>query len=257
MKFIPIVWLLLPTLVLAQTPDTTKTHKYVPPVKATPPVTDPLVLVNQLNNIQNYANINTQIKLVDNRYEGLRGTPYLVPDWSKGNIELMTGKVYADVPIKFDAASQNLVMLRPANKDSIIVFAGQIKQFTFQDADSNTFVYRRFPTMKTDDNVLKTGYFQILYAGKNILLKRTAKTFRKADYQQAYSANIRYDSYQDDVTYYLLRPDQTLTKLRRSKKPLFDALGGDQQALNDFASREKLSFKTDADMAKIVQFADQ
>ncbi len=220
------------------------------------PPSDPLVLLNQLNQLQNQSNINTQIRLVDNRYEGLRGTPYLIPNWSKGEIELVSGKTYANVPLKFDASSQNLVMLRPASKDSIILYANQIKRFAFQDADGNAFLYRRYPDMKTDDAELKEGYFQVLYVGKNSLLKRVSKTIRKADYKQAYSADVRYDAYQENVTYYLLRPDQSLVKVKRSRKSLFDAVGGDEAALKAFADREKLTFKTDADLAQLVKFAD-
>lgn len=251
-----VLLLLTQTMLLAQTSDTVKTTRLKsvkPTVVETPAsVTDPLLLNNQLVNVNSVS----QIRLVDNRYEGLRGTPYLVPNWSKGEIELVTGKVYADVPVKFDALTQNLVMLRPAQKDSIVVYANQIKRFSFQDSDGNPFVYRRFPAIKTDDAGLKESYFQVLYTGKNALLKRTGKVLRKADFKQAYSSNIRYDVYEDDVTYYLLRPDQNLVKLKRARKSLFEAVGGDQNALKAFSDREKLSFKTDADMAKLIQFAD-
>ncbi|MBC8152550.1 MAG: hypothetical protein H7Z72_06530 [Bacteroidetes bacterium] len=254
MKTLPVVFLLAvtPALLLAQN-DTTKTTRPRPAAETpnTPPA-DALLLNNQLGN----TSTSTQIRLVDNRYEGLRGTPYLVPTWSKGEIELVTGRVYADVPLKFDALTQNLVILRPAQKDSILVYANQIKRFSFQDTDGNPFVYRRFPAVKTDDAELKESYFQVLYTGKNTLLKRTGKTLRKADFKQAYSSNVRYDAYEDNVTYYLLRPDQNLVKLKRARKSLFETLGGDQNALKAFADREKLSFKTDVDMAKLIQFAD-
>lgn len=256
MKTLPVAFLLvlLPTLLLAQTRDTTKTTQPKTTAETSTPTAaaDIVLLNNQLTNTGSSA----QLRLVDNRYEGLRGTPYLVPTWSKGEIELVTGKVYADVPLKFDALTQNLVILRPAQKDSILVYANQIKRFSFQDTDGNPFVYRRFPALKTDDTELKESYFQVLYTGKNTLLKRTGKTLRKADFKQAYSSNVRYDAYEDNVAYYLLRPDQSLTKLKRARKPLFEALGGDQNALKDFADREKLTFKTDIDMAKLIQFAD-
>ena len=254
--FFSTVLFVSPLLVLAQSPDTTKTVRYKPPVQAAMPHTDPLVLLNQLNQLQNQSNINTQIRLVDNRYEGLRGTPYLIPTWSTGEIELTSGKTYASVPLKFDASSQNLVVLRPAQKDSIIVYANQIKRFAFQDADGNAFLYRRYPDLKTDDDALREGYFQVLYVGKNTLLKRVSKSIRRADYKQAYSADVRYDAYQEDVLYYLLRPDRTLVKLKRNRKSLSEALGGDEAALKAFAEQEKLSFKTDADMAKLIKFAD-
>ncbi len=254
--FATILLLSTPLLLRAQVPDTAKTVRYKAPVQAAMPPSDPLVLLNQLNQLQNQSNINTQIRLVDNRYEGLRGTPYLIPTWSKGEIELISGKTYAGVPLKFDASSQNLVMLRPAMKDSLILYANQIKRFAFQDDDGNAFLYRRYPDLKTDDAALKEGYFQVLYVGKNTLLKRVSKTIRKADYKQAYSADVRFDSYQESVDYYLLRPDQTLVKLKRNRKSLSEALGGDEAALKAFAEQEKLSFKTDTDMAKLVKFAE-
>lgn len=256
--FVAVFFVVSPLLLSAQTPDTAKTVRYRQPVRKPTAIlpADELILLNQLNSLNNNGNTNTQIRLVDNRYEGLRGTPYLVPAWSKGEIELTTGKVYASVPMKFDASNQNLVVLRPPANDSIIVYANQIKRFAFQDTEGNTFLYRRYPDLKTDNAALKNGYFQVLYAGKNTLLKQVTKTIRRADYRQPYSPGVAYDSYQEDVAYYLLRPDNTLAKVKRSRKSLLDTVGGDQGALKAFADREKLSFKTDDDMAKLIKFAD-
>ena len=197
---------------------------------------------------------------IDTRYEGLRGTPYFQPNWAKGQIELANGRKYTDVPIKFDAHRQALILLRPKQgNDSIIIDQQTVNQFrlaasTGNDSDGREYLFKRYPTVKADDPAVRDGYFLVLYEGKTALLKRVSKSFRNADYKAAYSSGVRYDTYADANTYYVLKPDQKLTKVKLSKKSLLDALDSKNDALKTFA--DKLSFKSETDAATLVQQYD-
>ena len=234
----------------AQQPDSTKTR----PKQASNPNA-------QRNGYETYQSTSqiigtgpyTMVNTIDQRYEGLRGSPYFLPEWNKGQIEMVSGQNYKDVPIKFDAHRQELILLRTGVKnDSIIVNANQVKSFQFQSSDGQFYVFRRFPTAKTDDEALKEGYFLVLYQGKSTLLKRIVKTFKQADYKNPYSNDIRYDEFKPISSYYLLKPDQTLTKVKLSDKSLIESFGDHKDELKAFAKQEKLTIKTEADAIQLV-----
>ena len=200
---------------------------------------------------------NGMINTIDHRYEGLRGTPYFLPEWTKGQIEMTAGQNYTNVPLKFNAYQQQLMLLRTwSHNDSIIVDATQVKRFTLKNDNGQTYLFERLPEAKTNDKSLKDGYFLVLYEGKNVLLKRVAKTFKAADYKNPYANDVRYDSFRDVFSYYLLKPDQTLTRVKLSDKSLIDALGDRKDELKAFVKQENLYFKTDNDAVTLVKKYD-
>lgn len=201
--------------------------------------------------------VNTMINTIDHRYEGLRGTPYFLPEWNKGQIEMVAGQHYTDVPIKFNAYRQYLILLRPrSGNDSIIVHTNQVKSFQFKNSDGQVYTFRHIPTAKTDDEVLKEGYFLVLYQDKSALLKRILKTFRPADYKNPYSNGTRYDEFRPAVSYYILKPDQTLEKVKLTDKSIIDALGAHTDELKAFAKQNNLSGRTENDAIQLVQKYD-
>ena len=200
---------------------------------------------------------NVIISTIDNRYEGLRGTPYFLPEWNKGQIEMVAGQHYKEVPIKFDAYRQHLILLRPkSGNDSIIVNAGQVKSFQFRNDAGQVYTFRRIPMAKTNDEALKEGYFLVLYQDKSALLKRVVKTIKSADYKNPYSNGTRYDEFQNQISYYILKPDQTLEKVKLNEKSIIEALDAHADELKIFAKQNKLSGKTEDDAIQLVQKYD-
>ncbi|GAA4459875.1 hypothetical protein GCM10023189_34140 [Nibrella saemangeumensis] len=209
----------------------------------------------RVRNMMLLSTDNNIMPTVDTRYEGLQGTPYFIPNWSRGQVDLTNGTHQTNVPLKFDAHRQSLLILREKMRDSIIVNPNQIKAFTIMDADGNGYLFKRY-TGLTGDKQLSEGYFMVLYEGKNAMLKRVNKLFKKADFKGGYSADIRYDSYTDDVSFYLLRPDKSLVKLKKSKKAVLDALSDKKADVARFIDEKKLDFKSEYDLAQVVQYYD-
>ncbi|GAB3896246.1 hypothetical protein [Spirosoma agri] len=224
-------------------------------VSAQTQTTDPTVDL-RLNNLNNPSS-GPLIFRVDSRYEGQHGSPYLLPDWTKGQVSLRDGRQYKDVPLKFDAYRQALILLRPkSGNDSIIIDRQTIARFLLINPDGQPYLFSRYPTAKLSDEEVRDGFFLILYEGKTALLKRIAKVFKSADYKGGYSANIRYDSFSDAISYYILKPDQTLTKIKLSKKAMLDAMIDKEAALKPFIDQQKLSFKTEEDAITLVKQYD-
>lgn len=242
-------------LLLAQTRDSVKT-------KSEARVINP----QQRNGYETYQNAaevsgvnlnpGATINTVDHRYEGLRGTPYFLPEWNKGQIEMVSGQSYTEVPIKFDAFRQHLILLRSwVGGDSIIVNADQVKSFQLRN-NGQSYLFKRFPAVKMGDETLKEGYFMVLYEGKSSLLKRVVKTFKQADYKNPYSNDIRYDEFKLTSSYYLLNPDQTLVKVKLSDKALIEALSSHKGELKAFVKQENLTFRTENDAIQLVKKYD-
>ncbi|GAB3775029.1 hypothetical protein GCM10028818_18570 [Spirosoma horti] len=255
--FLTTIALLSLSIGYAQTRDTTKANSASRQDSPTP--------LNQRNGYETYqstnqiigAGPNGMVNTLDNRYEGLKGTPYFLPDWINGQVEMTTGKNYTNVPLKFNAHKQQLILLRTGfGNDSIIIDANQVKHFALNSKDGQVYFFERLPTAKTNDQTLKDGYFLLLYQGKNALLKRIAKTVKSADYKNPYASDVRYDAYQNAFSYYLLRPDQTLTKVKLSDKSIIDALGDRKEELKAFVKQENLLFKTDTDAILLVKKYD-
>ncbi|GAB3703321.1 hypothetical protein GCM10027592_33160 [Spirosoma flavus] len=194
------------------------------------------------------------INTIDHRYEGLRGTPYFLPEWNKGQIEMAAGQNYKDVPIKFDAFRQQLMLLRTwMGNDSILVNSETVKSFQFRDANGQTYVFRHLTSPQESQ---PQGYFLVLYTGKTSLLKRIEKKFKAADFKDPYSNSVRYDSFRETNTYFLQNPDQSLTKIKLSDKALFEAIADHQDELKAFAKQASLNLKTEEGAASLLKKYD-
>jgi len=261
-RYLLIMLLLLPALLRAQTIDTNRVSRPLRPEPAQPVATasQRAPLTNQeksqiINAVGGGSHPGVMIHTIDNRYEGLRGTPYFLAGWSKGQIAQTNGQRYVDVPIKFDAFRQALILLRPkVGNDSIIIDRRTVSRFELTSAEGQSYAFRHYPEVKLPDDTGDGGYFLILYEGNTTLLKRIAKTLQKADYKQPYSVDIRYDSFENDHAYYILKPNQLLTKVKLSKKSLLDTLSDKRSGLSAFA--DTLNLKTETDAAALVRQYD-
>jgi hypothetical protein len=253
-----------PVYVIAQTPDSVKTQPARVMSDVQPTVTRTTGLESGVLGLMQGNSTNTFVNVIDNRYEGLRGTPYFLPNWLPGDVELNGGVKYRNQRLKFNAATQNLLVKEPRTGDSVIVDAQQIRHFLLYQAvvtdtskHQNAWFFKRYTDLKTNEKDLGNGYFLVLYDGKTTLLKQVRKIFKKADYKDPYSTNVRYDTYDEEGIYYILRPDRELVRIKRNKKALIEVLTDQKEALTAFADQQKLTGKNDEDLVKLVAFYDK
>lgn len=201
------------------------------------------------------------VRTFDQRYEGLRGTPYMYPYWAKGYVVLTNGQRYNKARIKYDAYKQDLVITQPpVRPDSIVIDRDRVSWFVIQTPDSGAAIlFRRFPDVRTNDPALTNSYYRVLHDGPHALLQRITKTFRQANYQGAYSRDVRYDSFDNKVDYYVLGPDRRLTKVKLTTKHLLSALTDDpsmQLPATVLDGLRKRTVNTEAQAVKLVSDFD-
>lgn len=196
-------------------------------------------------------NASTVVRSFDNRYQGMRGSPYLFNHWIPADITYANNKTQTDVPVKYDVYANQLVMRRPQG-DSVVIVS-LVSGFLLKDVNSGkNRVFSRFKDTPTNDPSLKEEFLEVLYEGKTALLVRYDKTLLKASYQGAYNANRPYDELQDEKSYYLRKPDQTLVKTKLNKKQLLEHLGATAE-LKKWVDTEKLDLKKEADAVRLLK----
>ncbi|MFN8349158.1 MAG: hypothetical protein U0X91_29430 [Spirosomataceae bacterium] len=188
----------------------------------------------------------------DSRYEGFKGSPLFISEWIKGQMAFVDGKVFKEIPLKYNAYTKELLMKRPSG-DSLIVFPYQVLSFTINDPVTKAdFTFKRYPKAQTPKYDMRDVYFLVLYEGKTSLLKLVSKTLKKADFKDPYSNNVRYDTYEDDNSYYLLKADGSMVKVKRSKKSVLDALSDKEIAIKALLEQEKIEFKSERELVRVV-----
>jgi len=197
-------------------------------------------------------NSSTVVRLFDNRYQGMRGSPYLLTHWMQADITYANNKTEKDVPVKYDVYANRLVMRRPQG-DSVVIVSPTVSGFLLKDVNSGkNRVFSRFNDAKTDDSSLKEELLEVLYEGKTALLVRYDKTILGASYQGAYNANRPYDELQDEKNYYLRKPDQTFVKTKLNKKQLLEHLNATAE-LKKWVDTQKLDLKKEADVVRLLK----
>lgn len=187
----------------------------------------------------------------DNRYEGVRGTPYLKNAWQNAQLTSVEGKVYSNVPLKYDVYS-NLLAVKNSKGDSISSETINIKEFTWVGTGM-TFVKEPLLDNATDIKNFSRFYQQLFKGNKTTFLKNYRKELLKADYQGGYSANRRYDELIDEVDYFLKKGNQ-IEKIKLNEKSVLKFTFDKEKEVKEFLKKQKLNLKNEADVIKLLQF---
>ena len=135
----------------------------------------------------------------DNRYEGVKGTPFLFDDWSLGSVLYDNTLFSKELEYRYDVIKNDL-HIRFRSGEVRIPDNFHILQFSLKDKQGKTHFF---------DHALVTGertdqFYEVLYSGKQTqLLKLVKKELRKADYKGAYSTDQRSDEFTTKTKYFL------------------------------------------------------
>ncbi|GAA4380046.1 hypothetical protein [Hymenobacter koreensis] len=194
----------------------------------------------------------------DDRYEGVRGTPYVMRMWLPADITLNSNVRIPSVRLKYDAL-RNHILARPDNTrpDSVLLNPASVKSFAFQDAlvPNQRRLFRRFDEAQSPSE--KQAFVEVLYEGQYSLLKHYRKEYRKANFKGAYSDNRTYDEVIDRTVYYLRRPNGTIAEVKLNEKSFAAAapeLAGRMKTVSERAQR---NLKTESDLTALLAAADK
>lgn len=221
-----------------------------------------VALAQALSGMDAQTNINTLgnndlngiVRKFDTRYQGIMGSPFLFNYWNTGSITLANGKLITNVPLKIDLYGNQVIAKRQSG-DSIIVNSNTIQKVLLTDViTGKKYAFHKLSTLTGQNSSLQEIYVDVLHEGKYILVAERKKKLVKADYEGAYSTGKAYDEFINEASYFVKKPDQSMDKIKLTKKSIIDLFPDHQQALKSFIAKESIDFKNEGQVAQIFQY---
>jgi len=199
--------------------------------------------------------VGNTVRTYDGRYEGVRGHPYFLEEWTPGNVLLENEREYRNVKLKYNVYQDQLIGLQH-DKFAIMLPKDQVRAFTMLKQDSSqtaNFVKARH--LEVDlSKVPPEQYVQVLYEGKLKLYAVNRKLLDEADYRGAYNTGRRYDLFGElDAVFYLSGPWGT-SKLKRRNKKVLKAFKMHTKILKDYVELEELDLRQREDLIQLLQY---
>jgi hypothetical protein len=167
--------------------------------------------------------------------------PYFNDDWTDGSV-YYEGQHYGPVPLLYDLSTDKLVT-ENAHGAPMQLISRKIKYFTL---NQHVFVNMR------DSQVLKEGFYDLLYDGKTKVYAQRKKALQKnisgTELQKKFEESVRYFIYKEG-SYFLVK----------NKKDVFTLFEDQKDPLKKFVRASHLHFRPSMETAirQMAQFYDK
>jgi len=193
----------------------------------------------------------------DHRYGGMRGTPFLVAGWRKGEVHLDHNQVVRNVSLKYDLYRHGLLALQPSG-DSIIVGLDRVQEFVIHDVHvTNTGSlaedrrFRRYAD--APEAKLSREHFEVLSeGGRATLLKLMRKELQRANRESAYGSSQVQDVMLDKAEYFVRNADGHIRPLKLNRKALLAALPEYVEQVQEAITKYGQPVQKEADVISVV-----
>ena len=192
------------------------------------------------------------IRTFDNRYEGVKGTPYVLDKFHPGEVYLKSKNRVTVQDMNYDCIENEIVYIDPATKVIRLMNRYQVDFFIIRNGDRiMTFV----PLVLEED--AETIFAEMLYNLGSRVYKVYGKDWIKANYEGGYSPDRRYDEFRDTYDFYFMKKGEyILHKARKSKKQLIAAFPDHEKEISSFIKSHKLNLKEDESLVSLLKYYD-
>jgi hypothetical protein len=195
----------------------------------------------------------------DNRYKGIKGSPFVQEEWSEGTLYL-TDSTIVGTPLKykFDAYS-NEIWTKDAAGQEIVLYSHQFWGLDLKKPDGSRWTFRKMAVPGESD---PHRFYRVLYAGsKYTLFDNLRKTIKRADYQDRglYTSGSTDDAFEEKNTYWLRVADQSVKEAGLKKNALLRALpSGVSSRAESYCKKQGLKGKLSENEALgVLQFLEK
>lgn len=214
------------------------------------------------NGLENQTNINqlatgtgptSVVRQFDERYAGVKGTPYLWETFRAGEVISEDGRKYQATYLNYNAYRGELIFKKAPTEPEMILSKKFVKSFRVDSTSNSDF--NRFKNLtfdKSDDS----GFYSVLFEGKLKAVCRLSKTLVKADYQGAYSAGREYDKFVDNIQYFFVSANNELTSFKITPQAIANCFPNHSDAIKTFIKKGKLNPKKISDLSEICRYID-
>jgi len=152
------------------------------------------------------------------------------PDPVAGSV-LYDGIRYDSIFMRYDEIRDILVINSQANR--IQLFSEKVEYFRLFNSD-----FLRLVKDSVTNNLVSTGFYNLLYKGKISLLKKQIKTIREV------ITTTELQHFADTKDYYYMKSDDGIYPIR-NKKDLFKFFGEKKKDMQQFIRANHLNFRKD------------
>lgn len=208
--------------------------------------------------VAQYKNNGAMVRTFDDRYEGVKGSPYLLNDFLPGVLIHASGRSYENLTIRYDLMKQVVEYKTLTNPTPLLIDAEELRLIILKDRKSKQdFIFERKEIALLKGREPEYQHFITLYDKGSTLLVHPEKTFSKADYQGAYSGDQNYDEYRTNFAYFL-RPkgQEGFIRVRLNNASLSKALSDKKNEIKDFIKKERLDIDIEGEAVKLLEYYD-
>ncbi|MBD1362192.1 hypothetical protein IDJ77_00090 [Mucilaginibacter sp. ZT4R22] len=184
-------------------------------------------------------------------YTNVDGTPYLYDTWQQGMVKLANGVSSKDkMPLKYNLVD-DLVSFKDKESGEEMAFVVPVQEFTLNLTTDDELFVRHFRSgYKGIEGSTPASFFEVLSDGKIQLIKK----FNKVVFEtQNIGSASKTRSFLDKTKYYIVNNGKAL-QVKNDKKSLLAALGDKQAQMEDYIKTNKVNFKSDTQLGKLVDY---
>lgn len=181
------------------------------------------------------------IRTFDNRYEGIKGHPFIYEDWLLGELITTDGSRYKEVKLKYNIHKDE-VSIKKASNEVLVLFNEHVVTFVIAGTP--------FKKIKDSDG---SRFYEVLSSGAHNLLARREKKLLKADYEGAYSAGRTSDEFADGTTkYFIQKGELAPMEIKLNSKSISKALGVVDKEIRSEIKANRYNLKVERDLINLV-----
>ncbi|PKP33665.1 MAG: hypothetical protein CVU00_10390 [Bacteroidetes bacterium HGW-Bacteroidetes-17] len=179
----------------------------------------------------------------------IKGSPYLKTEFVLGDILTYNKIHYVNVPLRYNIYNDEIEF--EVDKENYLAISSpeSIQKIIIGD---DAFIY----TVKRNKKGEQFGYYQLLHEGKVRLLSRHNIVFKEATRTTGYKAAESAKFEKNSNTYYLQKENDEPHEIS-NKKDLVAMLGPQGEKINLLIKKEKLNFRKEEDLIKLVKFMNE
>lgn len=181
--------------------------------------------------------------------KGLEGTPgsaYLNPEWQLGVIVMKDQSVIENLPMRYNLYTQQIQFVKEGDTMAV----GNPEDISKIRIADKEFVYLEY----LDNNLIKSGYFEVRQEGTCRLLKRWKAMYHLSDENSENEDDETTDTFIKDCHCYLQFGDRPAFSASHNKNQLIASFGDKSDRVKDFMKKSNIKLKDEEDLKMVVKF---
>jgi hypothetical protein len=186
---------------------------------------------------------------IQNKKTTTEGSYYYNDNWYIGKLELFSGEIINDYPLKLDLKFNQIDI--KVNESVKIITAGAIKEIVWRNSLGSIEVLRNTSLYK--DFKGSNGFFSVLVEGNITLMKKMELTLLEGNYNGAIDAGNENSKYVKKEKYYILK-DYKINKIRKSRRIVSQLLSDQITKIEEFVDANNLNLKEEDDLIRVFDY---